>query len=123
MPNRTELLRQLADESGVQLRTCLEYDGESMRYLYRRDDIDTDGARDRAQRLSRLYDAENELAAGGGLEEKGALLGSVHYFEDLLVLTLPDGADPTFGFSVSIDIGSDLTAFIDSCRETLFDEE
>lgn len=121
MPNRTELLQQLADESGVQLRTCLEYDGDAMRYLYRRDDIDPDAARERGRRLSRLYDAENELAAAGGLDEKGSLLGSVHYFDDLLVLTLPEGKDPTFGFSVSVDIGSDLTSFIDSCRETLFD--
>ncbi|MFC7234028.1 hypothetical protein [Halosegnis marinus] len=122
MPNRGELLQQLATESGVNLRTCLEYRDGEMRYLYRRDDIESEGARDIARQLRELYAAEDRLADSGQLPGIGELRGSAHYFDEVLILTLPDAEDPTFGFSVSVDIGSDLTAFLDDCRETLFDE-
>lgn len=122
MPNRAELLRTLASESGLSLRTCLEYDDESMRYLYRRDDVDPDASRERARQLQQLYRAEEAVAEMGELRGKGKLRGSAHYFDDVLILVLPDGEDPTFGFSVSVDIGSDLADFLDGCRETLFDE-
>ncbi|KAB7515006.1 hypothetical protein DM867_07865 [Halosegnis rubeus] len=122
MPNRGDLLEKLATESGVGLRTCLEYREGAMKFLYRREGIDGDEARDRARRLQELYRAESNPADKGGLTGHGRLRGSVHYFEDLLVLTLPADDDPTFGFSVGLDVGSDLTQFLDSCRETLFVE-
>ena len=109
-------------EAGVGLRTGLEYREAAMRFLYRREGIDGDEARDRARRLQELYRAESNPADKGGLTGHGRLRGSVHYFEDLLVLTLPADDDPTFGFSVGLDVGSDLTQFLDSCRETLFVE-
>ncbi|PSQ31603.1 hypothetical protein BRD16_01440 [Halobacteriales archaeon SW_6_65_46] len=122
MPNRGELLEKLATESGVGLRTCLEYRDGAMKFLYRREEIDEEGARTRARRLEELLRAENDLASQGGLADHGNLRGSVHYFDELLVLTLPAADDPTFGFSVGLDIGSDLTEFLDDCRETLFEE-
>ncbi|MDZ7746378.1 MAG: hypothetical protein U5K28_07635 [Halobacteriales archaeon] len=122
MPNRGELLEQLATDSDVGLRTCLEYREGAMKFLYRRDGIDEDDAHNRAKRLQELYQAESNLTEEGGLTGHGKLRGSVHYFDDLLVLTLPADDDPTFGFSAGLDVGSDLTEFSDGCRGTLFEE-
>ena len=78
MPNRGDLLEKLATESGVGLRTCLEYREGAMKFLYRREGIDGDEARDRARRLQELYRAESNPADKGGLTGHGRLRGSVH---------------------------------------------
>jgi hypothetical protein len=116
------LVSFLHERLGDSFRSLVEYRPDEQIVHYTADDIDSDLALARLDRIRTLYEGER-LACLPSVDdpEFGPLYASTHVFGGALVVHLLDEAGTPIGFSMDHGVGSRLSQFVEECLGVLYD--
>lgn len=116
-------LEYLQDRAGDSLRAVEWYRADEAELVYLRDDLELADMQARADEIHELVTRERPPYAMPGIQQLGAKLATVNFYEEAVLLNFPLGEN--YGVVVGLEPGvaRSLHGFIDDCRSTLDDEK
>lgn len=115
-PSR-RLVRSVRERAGRAFRGAGYYDPDRLELFYRRDDLDPESFRDRAEEVRRRALERRPLAEEGG--PLGRRRAAMELYEGVVLLQIPAGDDAGVVLSLEAEVAGNIGGFVDDCRASL----